>query len=223
MRTKTMRLFGASSPAALQHAPAENDDNRGVISVPAPGFCPVALAVGLAASALFLTGCETITAPSPDPAAAVTAATPPRRAPHVTNAPRAVDAIWSFRAAATSCAASAAHQAVTLTVAVRDGQEIEIALRPGAATRATRRRDGPHLVFSGPTGSWRARARTGSDRTVVLAQQLDEVAVGQVLMMLEGGTIEVGGSGAGWPALKLPPSGPAGRDWFECVRHQLLS
>jgi hypothetical protein len=218
-----MRLFEARSPTALRHPAAEHDDIRGVISAPASLSCPVALVIVLTVSALFLTGCETITAQPPDPADSVTATTPPRRAPHAANAQHAVDAIWSFRATERSCGAAATHQAVALTVAVRDGQAIEIAVRPGAAVQAPRRRDGLHLVFSGPTGSWRTRARTSPDRAVVLAQQLDESAVGRILMMLEGGTIEVGGSGAGWPVLKLPPSGPAGRDWFECVRRQLLS
>lgn len=217
-----MGLAEAPSRAAQPRAPALRDRARRAMSGPAPARRrPAAPAAILAAAAtLILAGCETTTAPPPDPAAV----TVPRRiAPATPRAIRAADAVWSFRTEGASCAASAAHPALTLTVAVRDGRTVEVSLRPGAGVPAARRRDGSDLVFSGPAGSWRARGRAGPARAIVLAQPLDEVAAGRILVMLEGGAIEVGGPGMGWPVLRLPPSGAAGRGWFECVRRQLLS
>jgi hypothetical protein len=216
-----MQLSPAPSRSAPSRASRARHPHPGTSTGLLPARRSAAPAITLAAAALLplLAGCET-TAPPPEPAAA---SSPPRLQPP--PAPRVVDARWSFRADEASCVASAAHSALALTIAVRDRRSVEVALRPGAATQAppARRRGGPSLAFSGPTGSWRASGRAGPARAVVLAQPLDETTASVVLMMLDGGSVDAGGPATGLPALRLPPGGPAGRGWFECVRRQLPS
>lgn len=220
-----MRPSGRPSPAVPRHAPAAHPCRRGALSGLATAFRSVSQTVVHAVAALILAGCEMPTtertAAQPTESSAVATASR-RTVPAAGIAPRVADAVWSFQMGKALCAASAAHPALTLTITVRDGRLVEVVLRSAAGTRTAYRRGSSYLAFSGPTGSWRIPGRVGPDRAVRLSQSLDEAAASRVLMLLEGGTVEIAG-GRGWPVLKLPPSGAAGRDWFECVRRQLLS
>jgi hypothetical protein len=51
---------------------------------------------------------------------------------------------------------------------------------------------------------------------------MTEQQAGQILILLGGGIISIGNRTEAAPRLRIPNSGDAGRDWFECVRRQLF-
>lgn len=77
------------------------------------------------------------------------------------------------------------------------------------------------VQFTGPAGNWKLRGALAR-RSVDLTLPLDDVALSRVLVLLSGGTLEIGDASQGVPALRLPAAGDAGRHWFDCARNQLI-
>jgi hypothetical protein len=175
---------------------------------------PIALMVMLS-----LAGCGT--PPSPAAGPVVTPepkkAEPPRQ-PSI--APQPVTAMWKFLESGEICKATATNPAVTLDVTVSDDRLLFLAR---ARTRPALRR-GSHtpIAFTGTSGSWTASGRLTTSHVVSASQPMDEAAVGRVLVLLSGGTLQVGGPHSKLPSLQVPDAGPAGRTWFECVRRRLF-
>jgi hypothetical protein len=173
---------------------------------------------GSFALALLLLGACTASPPPtvPQPSVPPVVARPsPREA-------RVRDATWQFRLGQGSCSATASERVAGFEV-LSDSSNINFALRPSAVVRTTlRTRPAVNLSFTGPEGEWRIAAVRGSDGAITVQQPLDEVAAGRILALLGGGIAAAEGASVTLPQLRLPPSGSAGRAWFECVRRLLL-
>jgi hypothetical protein len=169
---------------------------------------PWLLLVG--AIALALTSCERQPAP-------VVAPEPPAPTPPITHRP--VASSWSFHAGEV-CTATAGGAGLALDVAVsRDTLELVVRMPRGAARAA--RRSVP-IAFAGTSGAWTVTGRQVGHQRVVASQPMTEPQAGQVLILLGGGIVRIGDRGEAAPRLRVPNSGDAGRDWFECVRRQLF-
>ena len=161
--------------------------------------------------------------PTPSPTAGpVTIPEPqkpePPRQPSIV--PQPVAAEWKFQESGEACKAAATNPALTLDVAVSDDR---LQLLAHAHTRPALRR-GAHaaISFSGTSGSWTAPGRLTASHVISASQPMDEAAVGRVLVLLSGGTVQVGGPHSRLPPLRVPDAGTAGRTWFECVRRRLF-
>lgn len=142
---------------------------------------------------------------------------PSRQAP---IPPSPVVAVWQFQEGGETCKATAANPALALDVAVSDDR---LQLFARAHARPVLRR-GAHapIAFSGISGSWSAPGRLTASHVISASQPMDEAAVGRVLVLLSGGTLQVGGPHSRLPPLRVPDAGTPGRIWFECVRHRLF-
>jgi len=161
------------------------------------------------AAALSLTACQR-------PAAPVVTATPP--APPVPLAPRPVASSWSFHAGEI-CTATAGGGGLALDVAASRGTlELVFRLPPGTPMPP---RPVP-IAFAGESGTWTVTGHRASSHRLIASQPMSEDQAGQILLLLGGGTVKVGTRHDGVPELRIPNSGAAGRDWFECVRRQLF-
>lgn len=162
------------------------------------------------AVALSLTACER-------PAPPVVVPQPPP--PPVPFAPRPVAATWSFHAGEV-CAATAGAGGLALDVAAsRDTLELVVRL-PSAVPLPGRR--AVSIAFTGTSGAWTVTGHKAASHRVIASQPMAEDQAGQILLLLGGGGIRVGGRADRVPELRIPNSGAAGRDWFECVRRQLF-
>jgi hypothetical protein len=166
-----------------------------------------------------LAGCDITPSPATGPVATPEPqkSEPPRQ-PSI--APQPVTAAWKFQQSGEICKATATNPALTLDVAVSDDSLLLLArahIRP-----ALRRGAHAPISFSGTSGSWTAPGRLTTSHVVSASQPMDEAAVGRVLVLLSGGSLQVGGPHSKLPSLRVPDAGPAGRAWFECVRRRLF-
>lgn len=180
----------------------------------APAGLPIILMI-----ALSLAEC----APTPPPVAESVAIPepqkpkPPRQPP---STPEPVVATWKFQEDGESCKAAATNPALTLEIAVSDDR---LELLAQAKMRPALRR-GAHaaIAFSGGSGAWTASGRLTAAHVISASQPMGEAAVGRVLVLLSGGTVQVGGPHSRLPSLRVPDAGAAGRTWFACVRRRLF-
>ena len=158
--------------------------------------------------ALSLTSCER-------PAAPVVAPIPPTP-PAAT--PRPVAARWSFRAGDV-CVATAGSIPLALDIgASRD--RLELVAHVGRDAPPPGKRSVP-IAFVGPSGAWQVIGQRTAARRVIASLPMTDDQAGRILILLRGGTITIGNRDLGLPPLRVPNSGPAGREWFECVRRLL--
>ncbi|HEY7577533.1 MAG TPA: hypothetical protein VH855_08045 [Acetobacteraceae bacterium] len=127
---------------------------------------------------------------------------------------------WSFREGADDCSATAAAAGASLEVAVRHDAPIRLALT--LQSISLRAQAGVPLRFTGPAGSWRVAARATGAHMLAATLGSDETALSHVLVLLGGGTLEVGEAGAVRGALEISPSNKDGQAWFDCARNKVL-
>jgi hypothetical protein len=136
---------------------------------------------------------------------------------------------WSFSTVGNACEATAAGSLASVLIEVPDAQHVTLTIaRPSTdQPAAPARRMHGHaqdvfVAFSGKAGSWRLPGKRQGRQSVTLSLPLSDRAVSDILAMLDGGQIEIDGTGTQWPILHLPVAGEPGRRWFECPRRRLL-
>jgi hypothetical protein len=130
-----------------------------------------------------------------------------------------VAASWTFRTGS-DCDATASSSAFDLDVtATSSALRLVAQLSRNTAMPRTRL---VSIGFTGTSGTWAVTGRRTTMRRVIASQPMTEKQAGQILVLLEGGTVRVGTPGDGLPPLQVPNGGAPGRDWFECVRRQLF-
>jgi hypothetical protein len=182
---------------------------------------PVALrliGVGALAAALLLeTGCQPPPPVQEERHEASVPAVPPivrRATPRVV-----VRTNWTFSAGDEECTAVAAAGGNSLAVTVRRDAPIRVAVTVAAPAQAPAT---TQLRFSGPAGTWQAAARRAAPRQVAVSLGADETALSRVLVLLSGGTLEVGTPTQLITTFNIGPSEAQGQDWFDCARAKAL-
>lgn len=208
-----------------EHSPARASGTRRRGTGPGGAGLPVLAVVAASLIPAALLGA---CASRPEPPPAVVQAPPAPPAPTLPEAPLPtalppVSLAWSFDPAGETCQARATAPSASLAMLVRKGEAVSLTLAGGRG-RALRSGAVP-VSFRGAAGAWQVRGRAvgrPGRQSVSVAMPLDDRALGQVLALLGGGTVEVGGNRAGLPPLQLSPAGEAGRTWFECAKGKLL-
>lgn len=160
-------------------------------------------------------GCHQAHPPAsqPQPAPVVEAPPPPAHR-------EVIRTLWTFRAADAECTARASGGNASLTAIVRRTGSLRLSIALPAATVAKLTKT-VEVQFAGPAGNWKLRGARAR-RSVEIALPLDDAALSRVLVLLSGGTVEIGDADQDVPTLHLPAAGDAGRQWFECARDQLI-
>lgn len=143
--------------------------------------------------------------------------------PLVQRAPRQViRTSWSFEAEPDSCVAIAAAGDTSLRLTIRRDEPIRLALE--LAPQIDRLPAGHAAVslrFSGPTGSWQVSAQPGVRHHLTAALGATDTALSRVLVLLGGGTLDVGSQDQ-VSAIGIAPSEAQGQTWFDCARGKLI-
>jgi hypothetical protein len=165
----------------------------------------------LGAMVLSLLACERPVAPVP-------AVPPPPPAPPP-PVPRSAPAVWSFDSGDV-CKASASSNVLSLDVTASNSTlTLKVRMGRGAVMPAGR---SVAIEFAGTAGNWTVTGRKTARHRVIASQPMTEDQAGQILLLLQGGVVQVGTADEDLPPLQVPNSGVPGRDWFECVRRQLF-
>jgi hypothetical protein len=175
--------------------------------------------VGLAllgGAAPALTACQAppkpvVAAPEPAPPALA-----PPRPPAASFAP--VASTWSFQTGDT-CSATASNPVLSLEVSASDSQ-LQLVLHAARRFRLPAHATVP-IAFAGPSGNWTVSGLVTPGR-ISAASPMTEYAAGRVLVLLDGGIIQVRKLPNEVPQLRVPSAGSPGRVWFECVRRRLF-
>jgi hypothetical protein len=162
-----------------------------------------------AAVALSLVACE-----HPAPPPVVVAAPPP--APVVR---RVVTATWDFHAGDV-CTATAGSPDLALEITASASKLVLLA--HGGRGIAIPGGHAVPIAFSGTSGSWTVTGHVAGSNRAIASRPMTDDNAGQLLVLLEGGTVTVGNRNDGLPRLRIPNGGVSGREWFECVRRQLF-
>ena len=78
------------------------------------------------------------------------------------------------------------------------------------------------LRFSGPAGNWQAQAHRSSSRAVGVVLGSDNTALSRVLVLLSGGTFDVGPPDQALASLAIAASDTRGQLWFDCAREKMF-
>jgi len=146
-------------------------------------------------------------------------ASPPARVPAPVRVPDAASAPgpariagrWSFSVARAACVARAGalHGPVAVTIRVDEAVHVTMAGSRGSGPAA--------IVFAGPGGTWRLRARS-SGGLASATRPLDDAGVAELLAAIDGGAFSVAAGQWRSDTLTAPEAGVSGRDWIGCVR-----
>ena len=164
------------------------------------------------ALALVISAC---TAPQPEPPpreetmAPATPVVPPITRPVLRGT-------WRFDQDAATCVATLVAARDTLTVSVRRNAPVRLALTLNEPPPATAR-----LRFAGSGGRWQIVAQRAGARSLAGTLGTGDLALSRVLVLLGGGTLEIGEAEQGLPAISLPAAGEQGQAWFDCGRDKL--
>ena len=156
----------------------------------------------------------------PPPTPVVTSApepAPPPRAPPKQPTHQVLRAHWLFDARPDGCTARAAAGRVTLQVLVRPATPVRLVLTLASPSAPKR---GAKLHFTGPTGYWQIAAKPAGKRQMEGDLGGDDTALGRVLVLLNGGVLQVGDPQQAMPSLAIPAGGAPGQAWFDCARRQ---
>ena len=163
-----------------------------------------------ALAALSLASCER-------PAAPVATAPPPP--PPVPGVHRPIASTWAFHTGEV-CSATASGQGLALEVRASNSKLVVIVhVARGSAMPA---HSAVPIAFAGASGNWTVPGHVARPHQVIASQAMTDDKAGQILILLAGGIITVGGRNDGLPRLRVPNGGAPGNDWFECVRRQLF-
>lgn len=143
----------------------------------------------------------------------------PAPPPPARSAPvRPVRATWTFESGSEQCVASADAGAASVRVTVRRHAAVELLVSLAQVAPAS----AVPLHFSGPAGDWQVQARRSGARALGVALGTDNTALSHVLVLLSGGTFDVGPPERPIASFAIAPSDARGQAWFDCARGMML-
>jgi hypothetical protein len=131
---------------------------------------------------------------------------------------RSLRATWTFESGSEQCVASAGAGAASVRVTVRRHAAVELLV--SLATQAPA--SSLPLHFSGPAGDWQVQARRSASRALGVTLGTDNTALSHVLMLLSGGTFDVGAPERPIASFMIAASDARGQAWFDCARGMML-
>jgi hypothetical protein len=175
--------------------------------------------IGRAAAVALLLALAACARPPPTPAVTSAPEPPPPPSRPLAKQPthQVLRAHWSFDARPDGCTARAAAGGVTLQVLVRPATPVRLVLTLASPSAPKR---GAKLHFSGPTGHWQVAGNPAGKRQMEGDLGADDTALGRVLVLLNGGVLEVGDPKQAMTSLAIPAGGASGQAWFDCARRQ---
>jgi hypothetical protein len=78
------------------------------------------------------------------------------------------------------------------------------------------------LRFAGPAGNWQVTAREAGGNSLAATLGADSSALSRVVVLLSGGSLNVGVPPHAVVTLALRPSDVGGQNWFDCAREQMM-
>jgi hypothetical protein len=78
------------------------------------------------------------------------------------------------------------------------------------------------LRFAGPTGRWQVPAQQTSSHQLAVTLGADDTGLSRVLVLLNGGVLEIGRPEQNISSLAILPSDAQGQRWFDCARDKLI-
>ena len=154
--------------------------------------------------------------PPPEPTPEVEAPPPPPAKPAPVPILRAE---WSFSAKSGECVAVAAAGATAMRVTVRRSSPIRLDV---SLARQFAHDPVVPLRFAGPAGNWQVTAREAGKTTLAVTLGTDNSALSHVLVLLSGGTLNVGLPPNAVVTLAIRPSDVGGQNWFDCARDKMM-
>jgi hypothetical protein len=144
-------------------------------------------------------------------------------APLVQRAPRQViRTAWAFESANDSCIAVAAAGDTALRLTIRRNEPIRLVLDLAPPIdRLPAGHAAVPLRFAGPTGSWQVSAQPSARHHLTAALGATDTALSRVLVLLGGGTLDVGSQDQ-VSAIGIAPSDVQGQTWFDCARNKAI-
>jgi hypothetical protein len=131
---------------------------------------------------------------------------------------RSQRATWTFESGSEQCVASADAGAASVRVTVRRNAAAELLVSLATQVPASQ----VLLHFSGPAGDWQVQARRSAARTLGVTLGTDNTALSQVLVLLSGGTFDVGPAERPIASFVIAPSDARGQAWFDCARGMMF-
>ena len=127
-------------------------------------------------------------------------------------------AAWTFESGSEQCIASADAGAASVRVTVRRHAAVELLVSLAQVVPAS----AVPLHFSGPAGDWQVQARRSTSRALGVTLGTDNTALSRVLVLLGGGTFDVGPRERPIASFVIAPSDARGQAWFDCARGMML-
>jgi hypothetical protein len=126
---------------------------------------------------------------------------------------------WSFSSGGDECLATASAGATALRISVQ--RESAIRLTVSLARQYEHEAIVP-LRFAGPAGNWQVTARASGTSLLGVTLGSDNTALSHILVLLSGGTLNVGLPPHQVVSLVIKPSDTSGQNWFDCAREKLM-
>jgi hypothetical protein len=126
---------------------------------------------------------------------------------------------WSFGNKGDECLAAATAGATALRISVRRDSAIRLTI--SLAKQYGYEASVP-LRFVGPAGKWQVTARAYGTSLLGVTLGSDNTALSHVLVLLSGGTFNVGLPPHAVVSLVIKPSDTNGQNWFDCAREKLM-
>jgi len=131
---------------------------------------------------------------------------------------RSLRATWNFASSGEQCVATGAAGGMSVRLVVRRNKAIQlgVSLTSDATAASTL------IRFNGPAGHWQASIRRTAKRQYGTSLGSDNTALSHVLVLLNGGTFDLGPPDQLIASLALPPSETEGQVWFDCAREKMF-
>ena len=127
-------------------------------------------------------------------------------------------ATWAFESGSEQCVASADAGTASVRVTVRRHAAVELLVSLAQVVPAS----AVPLHFSGPAGDWQVLARRNAARVLGVTLGTDNTALSHVLVLLSGGTFDVGPPERLIASFVIAPSDTRGQAWFDCARGMMF-
>lgn len=126
---------------------------------------------------------------------------------------------WSFSSNGDECLATASAGATALRISVQRKSAIRLTV---SLARQYEHEATVPLRFAGPAGNWQVTARAYGTSSLGVTLGSDNTALSHILVLLSGGTLNVGLPPHPVVSLVIKPSDTSGQDWFDCAREKLM-
>jgi hypothetical protein len=132
--------------------------------------------------------------------------------------------VWSFSVENNECYASVSTNSEKLSIYSENNYFINFYIS-GSAIRSviTHGKPPAHLIFAGPSGSWKLSIQSQSADSLSTKLPSNETTASEVLAILAGGVLQSELAHGAVHTLHVPDSNIAGREWFSCIRSKINS